>query len=116
MKDIIKQQLTERYYSIKPDIEKYKDFWCFVVVGGRNTGKTYGALKYMYESGQKFIFIKRTNDEVKMICSKGAKSGMKADISPFKSINRDLNINIQAFPIVTVYPFCYISRVLMLFY
>ena len=101
MKDIIKQPLTEKYYSIKSDIELYHNYWCFVVVGGRNTGKTYGALKYMYENKQKFIFIKRTNDEVKLICSKGAKSGMKADISPFKSINRDLNTNIQAFPIDT---------------
>ena len=60
MKDIIKQPLTEKYYSIKSDMELYQNYWCFVVVGGRNTGKTYGALKYMYENKQKFIFIKRT--------------------------------------------------------
>ena len=87
LKDIIKQPLTDRYYSIQSDILAYNAFWCFVVVGGRNTGKTYGALKYMYENKQKFIFIKRTNDEVKLICSKGAKSGMKADISPFQGYN-----------------------------
>ena len=56
MKDIIKQPLTEKYYSIKSDVELYQNYWCFVVVGGRNTGKTYGALKYMYEnSGDMYL-------------------------------------------------------------
>lgn len=101
MKEIRESHIEGIYYNIAPDILLYKDYWCYVVVGGRNTGKTYGTLKEYYTRGKKFIFIKRTNDEVKMICSKGAKSGMKADVSPFKSINRDLNANIQAFPIDT---------------
>ena len=101
MKDILTQIVTDKYYDVSIDLGVYPSYWCYVVVGGRNTGKTYGTLKYFYTRKEKFIFIKRTNEEVKMICSKGAKSGMKADVSPFKSLNRDLGCNIQAFPIDT---------------
>lgn len=99
MKNINSISLMKKYYDCFDDIEKYKDAWAYIIVGGRHTGKTYGALKGMYERGKKFIFIKRTNDDVKMICSKGQKAGMNVDIAPFKSINRDIGSNIEAFPI-----------------
>ena len=28
------------YYDIEDDLREYPDAWCYIVVGGRNTGKT----------------------------------------------------------------------------
>ena len=99
MKNISSHSLTKKYYNCFDDITAYPDCWAYVIVGGRHTGKTYSALLNMYQQKKKFIFIKRTNDDVKMICSKGQKAGMNVDIAPFKSINRDIGSNIEAFPI-----------------
>jgi len=99
MKNINSTSLMKKYYRCFDDIETHPDAWAYVIVGGRHTGKTYGALLEMYKQKKKFIFIKRTNDDVKMLCSKGQRDGMNVDIAPFKSINRDIGTNIQAFPI-----------------
>ena len=101
MIQINKTIFDNAYYDIKEDIEAHPGYWLYMILGGRHTGKTYGALKYFYEKKQKFMFAKRTNEDVRLICSKGKKEGMKADIAPFKSLNRDLDINVQAFPIDT---------------
>lgn len=55
-------------------------------VGGRGTGKTYGALKYVIESGEKFIYMRRTQAQTDLIS--------KPDFTPFKSVSRDLGIDI----------------------
>ena len=91
------------YYNVFDDIEKYPDAWAFMVVGGRTTGKTYGALKGCYERKEKFIFAKRTADDVKLMCSgvkmvKGSDSE-DPDFSPFVPINRDMGCNVHAFPL-----------------
>lgn len=92
------------YYNIDDDIAKYPDAWCYVIVGGRNTGKTYGALKSCYLNKRKFVFVKRTNKDVMLLCAGSGSIGNKRnqfgmDLSPFKSINRDLNCNVSAFSI-----------------
>ena len=84
MKNINSTSLTKKYYRCFDDIETHQDAWAYVIVGGRHTGKTYGALLEMYKQKKKFIFIKRTNDDVKMLCSKGQREGMNVDIAPFK--------------------------------
>ena len=33
------------------------------IIGGRGTGKTYGAEKWAIESGKKFIFLRRTQSQ-----------------------------------------------------
>jgi hypothetical protein len=76
------------YYSIEDDLNS--EDWCYVVIGGRGTGKTYGALKYCFEKEIKFDFVKRTNDEVKVMCG-----GNTVDLSPFKPINRDLLCDVR---------------------
>lgn len=55
-------------------------------VGGRGTGKTYGALKYVLETGEKFIYMRRTQAQSDLI--------NKPDFSPFKSVARDMGIDI----------------------
>lgn len=92
------------YYNIFDDIAAYPDAWAYMIVGGRTTGKTYGALKGCYLDKIKFIFAKRTADDVKLMCSgvkmaKGTEDKEDPDFSPFKPINRDLGCNIKAYPL-----------------
>lgn len=85
------------YYEIKNDVEKYPDAWNLNVYSGRTTGKTYGALCYCMDNDIKFIFLKRTKEDVELLLSGNS------DFSPFKSINRDRNINVQAFKVYKSY-------------
>ena len=91
------------YYDIEDDIKTYPDAWCYIIVGGRNTGKTYSGLKYNLTHCFKHIFLKRTNKDIDLLCS-GNSLGNKTedydvDLSPYKSINRDFGTNIKAFKI-----------------
>lgn len=91
------------YYDIRYDIEAYPGAWCFVICGGRNTGKTYGALNYYYEKREPVVFVKRHNKDIDLLCA-GAKIGDKApafelELSPYKPINRDTGSNIKSFKI-----------------
>lgn len=88
-------QITN-YYNIADDFKLFPDAWCYDIVGGRTTGKTYGALKYCYQNKAKFIFVKRTIEDVKLLCAKGKLTEYQFDASPFKPINRDLGCNIQS--------------------
>ncbi len=95
----ILEPITFKYYRVFDDVERFPDAWAYIVVGGRNVGKTYGALDELLIKKIPYIFIKRTNEDVKLLCSKGKVKGQKVDVSPYKSINRDRGCNIQAFPI-----------------
>ena len=71
------------------DIEKILSYnmpftW---IVGGRATGKTYGALKYAYESHTRFILMRRTQAQTDLI--------NKPEFNPYKAINQDLGVDIQ---------------------
>ena len=71
------------------DIEKILSYnmpftW---IVGGRATGKTYGALKYAYESHTRFILMRRTQAQTDLI--------NKPEFNPYKAINQDLGADIQ---------------------
>lgn len=91
------------YYDVGEDLERYNNAWCFIIVGGRNTGKTYGALKYHLLHKKPIVFVKRTNEDVDLLCSGNRigekKKEYKIDLSPYKSINRDLGTNILAYKI-----------------
>lgn len=93
------------YYNIEDDLNAYPDAWAYIIIGGRNTGKTYGALKLMHLTKNKHTFVKRTIDDVEILCSgrgalgKAKKQEYSIDLSPYKSINRDLGTNIEAFQI-----------------
>lgn len=90
------------YFDVKKRIEDNPDCFIFIIIGGRGTGKTYSALNMMLEEKKKFVFIKRTIDDVNLLCAGNGKLGSKknqysADLSPFKPLNRDKHTNIQAF-------------------
>ena len=90
------------YYNIEDDITDIKDhgllmlIWCMIIIGGRNTGKTYSCLKSCYENKRKFVFVKRTIEDVELLCDP-KNSDLDFDVSPFKSINRDLGCNVRAY-------------------
>ena len=91
------------YYDIREDLKAYPEAWAYLIVGGRNTGKTYGTLKYHLEEKLTTCFLKRTNKDVDLLClghRLGEKSGnYEVDLSPYKSINRDLGTNVLAYKI-----------------
>ena len=82
------------YYDIENDITN-DDFWCYIIIGGRNTGKTYSSLKSCYINNRKFVFVKRTIDDVELLCDH-KDTQLDFDVSPFKSINRDIGSNVRA--------------------
>lgn len=53
-------------------------------VGGRGTGKTYGALKYVLDNNIRFILMRRTQAQCDMI--------NKPEFNPFKSLERDTGV------------------------
>ena len=61
------------------------------VVGGRGTGKTYGALKYVLESETPFVYMRRTQSQADIIS--------KPEFSPFKTVSRDTGIMVTSQPI-----------------
>lgn len=56
------------------------------VIGGRGTGKTYGALKYAYENKLKFIFLRAMKSQVENIATEV--------FNPFKPLNDDYGYNV----------------------
>lgn len=61
------------------------------VIGGRGTGKTYGALRHIIETGTKFCLMRRTQSQLDTIA--------RADTSPFKPIMRDLGLQWTCEPV-----------------
>lgn len=92
---------SDIYYNVEEDIKAFPNCWCFLVVGGRNTGKTYGGLKYCIQNNKKFVFVKRTNKDVEILCAGNSLTkklpDFDIDLSPMVPINRDLGTNIKAF-------------------
>lgn len=77
------------------DIEKilsFADQYPFIYVwGGRGIGKTYSALKYLANTGEPFIYMRRTQKQTDMI--------NKREFSPFGKINVDTGSTIQPYNI-----------------
>lgn len=43
--------------------------WCYVIIGKRQVGKTYGTLKHMLRQGTPFVYMRRTETEFAAIVS-----------------------------------------------
>lgn len=56
------------------------------IVGGRATGKTYGALLTAYQKRMRFILMRRTQAQCDLI--------NKPEFNPYKAINTDLHIDV----------------------
>lgn len=62
-----------------------------MVVGGRGTGKTYGALKYVLEHRITFMLMRRTQTAIDLV--------NKPEFSPIKPVCEDMGLSIKPFPI-----------------
>lgn len=81
------------YYDIRDDFQKFPNAWCYLCWSARSDGKTYSTLRYMIENKKKFVFIKRTIEDVNMLCSNAKNENAEFDVSPFKPLNRDFGWN-----------------------
>lgn len=82
--------LENGYLNMQRMIEQDKSPF-IIVMNGRGTGKTFGALQYVIENGVKFILMRRTQTQVDLLRSD--------ELSPFKSVNRANGWNITVNPI-----------------
>lgn len=89
-----------KYYDIRSDLQKYPDAWCYLIWSKRGPGKTYSSLRMCIEDQKKFVFLKRTIEDVKLLCSTKTGNGYNFDISPFVPLNRDFGWNIKPVSIV----------------
>ena len=89
-----KGKISDGYYHFEDDLNEYPDAWCYTVWSRRGPGKTYSSLWYSYINKIPIVYIKRTIDDVDLICSGNAEMGI--DLSPYAPINRDKHTNIQA--------------------
>ena len=86
------ENLFDDYYHILMDLLLYPLAWCYIVWSKRGPGKTYSVLWLCYYSNIKFIYMKRTNQDVDLIL-KDVKA-LDFDPSPYKALKRDKNIKV----------------------
>ena len=72
--------------AIRQYMKKNRIPFCWMWAG-RGTGKTYGVLKYQIEHNEKFMFVRRTDKQIKLI--------MNPQYMPFKALNLKEGYNIQ---------------------
>ena len=83
------------YYDIREDLKAYPDAWCYMIWSKRGPGKTYSSLRYMKENNIRFLFLKRTQEDIKLLCTSGDRKGVVYNISPFVPLNKDFGWNIK---------------------
>ena len=58
------------------------------VIGGRGTGKTFGALYELHERGTKFMFMRRTQGQAEIVAN--------PEFHPYKALNAEMGLNVTA--------------------
>ena len=77
--------LPSGYCDIKSFLDTGMPF--IFIFGGRGIGKTYGSLRYVLESGRKFLFIRRLQSQIDLVG--------KPEFSPFKAVMNDMGIDVK---------------------
>lgn len=90
------EDFNDGYYHIKEDIINYPDVWLYTIWSLRGPGKTYSFLRYVLAEEKFFIYMKRTNKDIDLLCKRGFKLN-DFDPSPFKPLNRDFGLNIHPY-------------------
>ena len=90
-----KEDFTDGYYHFAKDLQDYPEAGCYVVWSRRGPGKTYSFLRYCIDNELFFIYMKRTNDDVELLCTGADNPDLKADLDPFVPLNRDFNWHIK---------------------
>ena len=83
----------KKYYHFEDDLKAYPDAWCYIVWSKRGPRKTYSSLWWSYSNNIPIIYMKRTNDDVDLLCQHDE---FGFDASPYVPINRDKKTNIKA--------------------
>lgn len=96
-----KEDFNDGYYHFAKDVDEYPDADTYVVWSRRGPGKTYSFLRYMTDNEYFFIYMKRTNDDVALLCTGASNPDMKVDTDPFIPLNRDFGWNIKPHQIDT---------------
>ena len=89
------EDYNDGYYHFRKDLEEYPQAGMYVVWSRRGPGKTYSFLRYCIDEGEFFIYIKRTNDDVELLCTGSEQPDMKIDMDPFVPLNRDFGWTIK---------------------
>ena len=89
------EDFNDGYYHFGKDLATYPDAGMYVVWSRRGPGKTYSFLRYCTDCEFFFIYVKRTNDDVDLICTGADNPDLKADLDPFVPLNRDFGWNIK---------------------
>lgn len=98
-------KLDNYFYNINDDISRFPEACYYIIFGGRNTGKTYSCLKKMITEKRKFVFMRRCNNDIDLLCAgdkisqKYASNSITVNISPFQQLNKDMGWNIRPFKI-----------------
>lgn len=90
-----KEDYNDGYYHIRKDIEDYPDASLYVVWSRRGPGKTYGFFRMVTDDESFFIYMKRTNDDVELLCTGADNPDMKVDADPYVPLNRDYGWHIK---------------------
>lgn len=83
------------YYTIYKDILDYPDAIVYFVWSFRGPGKTYSFLDMCKQEPIKCIYMKRTADDVDLLCAAAEGKAVEFDASPFVPLNRDYGWNIK---------------------
>ena len=77
--------LKNKYLNIRTIINLGTTF--NFIIGGRRVGKTFNSIKYCYENDIRFLFMRRTQKQIKMLS--------KPAFNPFKALNDLIGSNIE---------------------
>lgn len=85
----MKLYLSNGYANMPDIIESETPF--VLTIGGRGTGKTYGAIKYLLENGILFIYLRRTSAQMELVS--------KDEFSPVVKIGADIGKSLVCVPL-----------------
>lgn len=92
-----KLYLDSGYFNFEYVVEKNLPF--NIIIGGRGTGKTFGALQYCVDNNKKFLYVRRLKDQVDKLKAPG--------MSPLEALNftlgTDTKVKSVAAGVVGVY-------------
>lgn len=75
------------FYNVWDVLNTSPNLFLYIFIGGRGIGKTYSALKGALDSNKKFMYLRRTDTEVKNCCNEVN--------NPFLTLNVDLGRNVE---------------------
>lgn len=90
-----KEDFSDGYYHFRKDLEEYPDAGLIATWSRRGPGKTYSFLRYCIDEESFFIYMKRTNDDIELLCTGSDNPDLKADMDPFVPLNRDFGWTIK---------------------